>query len=386
MKQHRINAHAIPFNTLFVILLFSSFTIESSHSDSTNSFYGLTNSILIPLETTEIFTTIPFNNRVGTLQALSTVLNLSELEQLSENGCWCSGLRSGRSDSAYIGSLKDLESDTWSQESFENKNPGHPKNALDDLCRRWFHDRRCLNLQNGVCQDSESKEYTLKLVRNIENGDFEVDESHCSESGKSSCESTKCLLDVFYANSIAEKFHENVFVDSSDCFLADKNAPSEGFFSECHGVFNFTEGISEFEIIHQELECGCRNGTAAVGEDCPVNAAEFCMECEMGFSLVDITESNDTLTMPHCIQASCLDESASDDCFQVFWSTEEFFCPFSDTESCESIKVLEKRENHFGIPDCLMFLSWSNLQGSPELSYSVLTCWCVRNNVFCGVR
>jgi len=86
--------------------------------------------------------------------------------------------------------------------------------------------------------------------------------------------------------------------------------------------------------------------------------------------LVDITESNDTLTMPHCIQASCLDESASDDCFQVFWSTEEFFCPFSDTESCESIKVLEKRENHFGIPDCLMFLSWSNLQGSPELSYA----------------
>ena len=301
MKQHKINAHAIPFNTIFVILLFSSFT-KQSFQDSTNSYYGLTNSSLIPAETTEIFTTIPFNNRVGTLQALSTTLNLSELEQLSESGCWCSGLRSGRSDSPYIGPLKHLESDTWSQVSFENKNPGRPKNELDDLCRRWFHDRRCLNLQNGVCQDSESKEYTLKLVRNGENGEFEVDNSYCSENGKSSCESTECLLDVFYADLIAKKFHENVLADSSDCFLADKDAPSEGFFSECHGVFNFTEGISEFVIIHQELECGCRNGTAAIGNDCPVHAAEFCMECDFGFILTDMTESVFNLTTPHCIQ------------------------------------------------------------------------------------
>ena len=180
-----------------------------------------------------------------------------------------------------------------------------------------------------MCYNTSSKEYSLKLVRNSENGYFEIDEDHCSESGgMSSCESTRCLLDVFYAGLIKEEFYKNVLDDSSECFSADKDASPEGFFSECHGVFNFTAGISEFSIIHQELKCDCRNGTAAFGTDCPVHGVEFCMECEIGFTLVDITESNHNLTTPHCIQASCLDESASDDCFQVFGQQKNFSALF----------------------------------------------------------
>ena len=147
--------------------------------------------------TTEFFTEIPFKTRTGTIEALSVTLSFPELKFVTNHGCWCSNLRkSKRSDDFFVGYLSEFNSD--SSHKF-----GAPIDELDTICKNWIKDRRCIGLFNGVCYEAESQFYTLKLEQ-VENGSFVRDVDYCVQN-EDPCESTNCLIDVFYVNLIKDE-------------------------------------------------------------------------------------------------------------------------------------------------------------------------------------
>lgn len=310
----------------------------------------------------EIVVMIPFNGRVGTLQALAPVLNIPDLEKLLNSGCWCSTLKSGNYESEYIQNMKFLE-------LMNDSHPGPVSSLLDGYCKRWIHDRRCVNLPGGLCYESESSHYPLK-IRTTQNETYDRDMNFCLDNNDD-CESNKCLIDIHYSNLIVEEFYKSTSNPSTgleNCYQWENEEAKIGLTSECQGTFNFTARISEFAIIHKQKECSCKNGTATIGPECPNDGQEFCDYCENGFTLTNVTNKTTGIISPTCVQCNCLQNSTTKDCFQVCWSTDPNFCPFA--ESCESILVFERHKNYLGINDCEMYLTWSKDFGPTSLDWN----------------
>ena len=74
--------------------------VKSNTIDS--SFYSNNN-------ISELFTDIKFSSsRIGTIDALASILNVPQIEKVLSHGCWCSGLKSG-SNSNLLGNYEYLQ-------------------------------------------------------------------------------------------------------------------------------------------------------------------------------------------------------------------------------------------------------------------------------------
>ena len=217
---------------------------------------------------------------------------------------------------------------------------------MDNYCKLWIHDRRCLKLKNGVCYNEEIDSYSLKFTRDDLNK-FSVDSSFC-ESNENSCQSMMCLLDNLYADKILselENSNQDSDISNNQCQTTHKSDTAAGYFSECYGIFNYTLKQSEFSIIHQLKQCTCVNGTAAIGENCPEDSIYHCVDCDIGFMLID----------NKCNQCDCSQNSTSSDCFQ--------FC-----QNCEFYGLDVDQREHYFRPGSNLVYSYDNKEEAWRLT------------------
>ena len=86
---------------------------------------------------------IPFNVLIGGRDALQLFFGFNEtiVEQLLAHGCWCAKLNLGHKNSVKLG--------------------GTPIDEIDQLCKLWITDRRCMRIEGGSCYSALESNNTV---------------------------------------------------------------------------------------------------------------------------------------------------------------------------------------------------------------------------------
>lgn len=113
--------------------------------------------------------------------------------EIFSHGCWCAKL------------------DPSNQEDFYNLGGNHAIDEIDQLCKKWFYNRRCNDrIENGSCNDIEDTSFHYYQVNHDTNlGVFTCSEQDVNTNRQlDNCEFDSCNIDLFYALNIYEKINE----------------------------------------------------------------------------------------------------------------------------------------------------------------------------------
>ena len=153
----------------------------------------------IPLALAQLDTIVDDGIEAGIISVLQNRLSKHDFAKLASHGCWCSRM----GDEYPLGGSSAVD-------------------ALDDLCRNWFKQRKCMTLEGGRCHRRQTG---YNKAGNPPTCDGAVNLWNIN----SFCAQDTCTVDDFFANQIVDaingmKKFRPTFGDDSIC---PKDVPSE---------------------------------------------------------------------------------------------------------------------------------------------------------------
>jgi len=158
-----------------------------------------------------------------------------DIDKISNYGCWCSKLGSGR-----------------------DRFGGRPSDDFDEICKRWFRLRHCLVLEGGTCRDTKALEsYYVEIPKDANGVATTLSDDvhfHCyptalwNDEIQRNCILNICRVDYIHAKMLLEKYVE-LDIGSQPvavCESGDRTGEGNGRHNTCQvtDVYPFVELIS----------------------------------------------------------------------------------------------------------------------------------------------